>query len=109
MHAMANSRVTGTDPAGAEHTVRVTGAGARRRLECGSCEWSRSAQFLPWLKAEEHLAEEHGAAVAADRQGGLGPGAEPGAVPEAGAAPEGGAAPGAGTEPEAGAASEGGA
>ncbi|MFW6690354.1 hypothetical protein [Streptomyces sp. MAR4 CNX-425] len=72
MHAMANSRVTGIDPAGAEHTVRVTGAGARRRLECGSCEWSRSAQFLPWLKAEEHLAQEHRAAVAADRQGGQG-------------------------------------
>jgi hypothetical protein len=62
MHAMASSRVTGTDPDGREHTVRVTGAGARRKLECGSCDWTRAAQFLPWLKAEEHLAEAHHAA-----------------------------------------------
>lgn len=61
MHAMATSRVTGTDPDGREHTVRVTGTGARRKLECGSCDWSRAAQFLPWLKAEEHLAEAHDA------------------------------------------------
>lgn len=74
MHAMASSRVTGTDPDGREHTVRVTGAGARRKLECGSCDWSRAAQFLPWLKAEEHLAEAHHAVT-----GGGGGGADPGA------------------------------
>jgi hypothetical protein len=61
MHSMARSRVTGKDPAGQEHTVQVTGTGTRRRLECGSCDWRIGAQFLPWLKAEEHLAREHGA------------------------------------------------
>jgi hypothetical protein len=66
MHGMATSRVTGKDADGREHTVRVAGAGTRRRLTCGSCDWSRSAQFLPWLKAEEHLTEEHGAVVPAD-------------------------------------------
>ncbi|WP_407564851.1 hypothetical protein [Streptomyces sp. 184] len=63
MQARATSRVTGTDADGREHTVHVTGAGARRRLECESCDWNRAAQFLPWLKAEEHLAEAHAAAT----------------------------------------------
>ncbi|NGN68476.1 hypothetical protein G5C51_31835 [Streptomyces sp. A7024] len=62
-HAMATSRVTGTDPDGAEHTVQVAGTGTRRQLECGSCDWRIGAQFLPWLKAEEHLAQAHAAEV----------------------------------------------
>ncbi|MFC7218792.1 hypothetical protein ACFQLX_11510 [Streptomyces polyrhachis] len=63
MRAMAMSRVTGTDGEGRAHTVRVAGAGSRRRLECDSCEWRRPAQFLAWLKAQEHLSEAHGAVV----------------------------------------------
>lgn len=63
MHARDSSRVTATDPDGHEHTVHVTGAGARRQLHCDSCDWTRAAQFLPWLKAEEHLAETHRAAA----------------------------------------------
>jgi hypothetical protein len=35
----------------------------QRSLTCGSCDWVKSAQFLPWLKAEEHLAEAHQATV----------------------------------------------
>ncbi|MEV6104898.1 hypothetical protein AB0M28_09305 [Streptomyces sp. NPDC051940] len=69
MHAMATSRVTGTDGEGREHTVRVAGAGNRRRLECGSCDWRRPAQFLAWLKAQEHLAEAHGAVVPVEGSG----------------------------------------
>ncbi len=35
----------------------------QRQLSCGTCGWRRKAQFLPWLKAEEHLAREHQATV----------------------------------------------
>ncbi|WBB59454.1 hypothetical protein O7599_28380 [Streptomyces sp. WMMC500] len=67
MQDRASSRVTGTDPDGHDHTVHVTGAGARRKLQCESCDWNRAAQFLPWLKAEEHLAEAHRATTGAGR------------------------------------------
>ncbi|RLV66511.1 hypothetical protein STAN_2032 [Streptomyces sp. CBMAI 2042] len=34
-----------------------------RELTCSTCGWRRSAQFLPWLKAQEHLTEAHQATV----------------------------------------------
>ncbi len=35
----------------------------QRQLTCETCGWSRTAQFLPWLKAEEHLGQVHQATV----------------------------------------------
>ncbi|WP_459182961.1 hypothetical protein [Streptomyces sp.] len=58
------STVRGSDPRGRQHIVRVTSRGSARRLECDTCGWVRSAQFLPWLKARDHLAEAHGAEAA---------------------------------------------
>lgn len=63
MPSMTTSRVRRRDQQGREHVVRVEKAGARRQLTCCSCDWRRNAQFLPWLKAQEHLAQEHRATV----------------------------------------------
>ena len=60
------SHVTGTDTAGRAHTVRITRSGAARALHCETCGWSQRAQFLPWLKARDHLAEAHAAKAAAE-------------------------------------------
>ncbi|MEU2551692.1 hypothetical protein ACF09I_10025 [Streptomyces sp. NPDC014940] len=57
------SKVSRWDGHGREHVVRIRRRGARRTIGCDTCGWSRSAQFLPWLKAEEHLAEAHQATV----------------------------------------------
>ncbi len=57
------SRVSRWDQHGREHVVRVQRKGPQRTIRCDTCGWQRSAQFLPWLKAEEHLAEEHQATV----------------------------------------------
>ncbi len=35
----------------------------QRQLSCDTCAWRRGVQFLPWLKAEEHLAEAHQATI----------------------------------------------
>jgi hypothetical protein len=35
----------------------------QRQLSCGTCDWRKNAQFLPWLKAEEHLTQAHQATV----------------------------------------------
>jgi hypothetical protein len=43
--------------------VRVHRTGVQRTIRCDTCGWHRGAQFLPWLKAEEHLAEAHQATV----------------------------------------------
>lgn len=43
--------------------MRVQKAGVQRQLSCDTCGWRRKAQFLPWLKAEEHLTVEHQATV----------------------------------------------
>ncbi|MEU1599015.1 hypothetical protein ABZ468_40950 [Streptomyces sp. NPDC005708] len=59
MLQMNTSKVSRWDQDGHEHVVRVEGTGAKRKIRCDSCGWRKSAQFLPWLKAEEHLAEEH--------------------------------------------------
>ncbi|QEV22253.1 hypothetical protein [Streptomyces alboniger] len=57
------SRVRRWDQHGREHVIEVRKAGVQRQLSCGTCGWRRKAQFLPWLKAEEHLAREHQATV----------------------------------------------
>ncbi|MFJ5307381.1 hypothetical protein [Streptomyces sp. NPDC088350] len=57
------SSVSRRDQHGREHVVRVQRRGAQRTIVCDTCGWKKSAQFLPWLKAEEHLAEEHQATV----------------------------------------------
>ncbi|OAH09523.1 hypothetical protein [Streptomyces jeddahensis] len=63
MVAITTSKVSRWDQHGREHTVRVRRAGVQRSLVCDTCGWSKGAQFLPWLKAQEHLAEEHQATV----------------------------------------------
>ncbi|GLW45779.1 hypothetical protein Stsp02_14410 [Streptomyces sp. NBRC 14336] len=57
------SKVTRWDQHGREHVVRVRRTGVQRTVRCDTCGWRISAQFLPWLKAEEHLAVEHQATV----------------------------------------------
>lgn len=57
------SKVSRWDQHGREHTVRVLRKGPQRTIRCDTCGWRKGAQFLPWLKAEEHLAEAHQATV----------------------------------------------
>ncbi|WAL95401.1 hypothetical protein [Streptomyces sp. Je 1-369] len=57
------SKVRRWDQHGREHVVQVQKAGVLRQLSCDTCGWRRKAQFLPWLKAEEHLTLEHQATV----------------------------------------------
>ncbi|MFE9094032.1 hypothetical protein [Streptomyces sp. NPDC007264] len=63
MPQIDRSKVSRRDRQGREHVVRVQRTGAQRTISCDTCGWSRSTQFLPWLKAEEHLAEAHQATV----------------------------------------------
>jgi hypothetical protein len=63
MPEMDSSRVSRQTRDGRAHTVRVQRTGARRVIECDTCGWHQPAQFLPWLKAEEHLAQAHQATV----------------------------------------------
>ncbi|MER5193178.1 hypothetical protein ACWD3J_03045 [Streptomyces sp. NPDC002755] len=57
------SKVSRWDQHGREHVVRVRRAGVQRTISCDTCGWHQRAQFLPWLKAEEHLTEAHQATV----------------------------------------------
>jgi len=57
------SKVSRWDQHGREHVVHVQRTGAHRVMSCDTCGWQKKVQFLPWLKAEEHLAEEHQATV----------------------------------------------
>ncbi|MEU3144201.1 MULTISPECIES: hypothetical protein [unclassified Streptomyces] len=57
------SKVSRWDQHGREHVVRVRRTGVQRTLRCGTCDWRVHAQFLPWLKAQEHLARAHQATV----------------------------------------------
>jgi hypothetical protein len=57
------SRVSRRDRHGREHVVRVRRAGVQRTIGCDTCGRRQGAQFLPWLKAEQHLAEAHQATV----------------------------------------------
>ncbi|MBT2505056.1 hypothetical protein J7I98_03925 [Streptomyces sp. ISL-98] len=63
MPSMAASKVSRWDQHGRGHVVRVERAGMQRLLACETCGWRKGVQFLPWLKAEEHLAEAHQATV----------------------------------------------
>lgn len=63
MTRIDSSKVSRWDLHEREHVVRVRRTGAQRTLSCDTCGWRRAAQFLPWLKAEEHLAEAHQATV----------------------------------------------
>ncbi|UPT41857.1 hypothetical protein [Streptomyces sp. WAC00303] len=63
MPSITTSKVSRWDQHGREHVVLVRKSGVTRQLACSTCEWRRPAQFLPWLKAEEHLAEAHRATV----------------------------------------------
>lgn len=63
MPSMTTSKVSRWDQHGREHIVHVRKSGMQRQLSCDTCDWRKGAQFLPWLKAEEHLAEAHQATV----------------------------------------------
>ncbi|MFE7354275.1 hypothetical protein ACFU8Q_13980 [Streptomyces sp. NPDC057543] len=63
MPSMTTSKVSRWDQHGREHIVHVTKSGMQRQLNCDTCGWRKGVQFLPWLKAEEHLAEAHQATV----------------------------------------------
>ncbi|MEV7070459.1 hypothetical protein [Streptomyces sp. NPDC093990] len=63
MVQIGTSRVSRFDQHGRRHVVQVERKGAQRTIRCDTCGWRRGAQFLPWLKAEEHLAEAHQATV----------------------------------------------
>ncbi|MFR9799572.1 hypothetical protein ACL02U_27315 [Streptomyces sp. MS06] len=63
MQQIDTSEVRRWDRHGRRHVVRVGRTGGRRTLSCDTCGWRRGAQFLPWLKAEEHLAGAHQATV----------------------------------------------
>ncbi|WP_159767300.1 hypothetical protein [Streptomyces sp. HM190] len=57
------SKVSRWDQHGRQHVVRVQRTGVQRTIRCDTCGWRKSAQFLPRLKAQEHLAEAHQATV----------------------------------------------
>ncbi|MFD3438090.1 hypothetical protein ACFWU3_11370 [Streptomyces sp. NPDC058685] len=63
MPSTTTSKVSRWDQHGREHVVHVAKSGMQRMLTCDTCGWRKGAQFLPWLKAEEHLAEAHQATV----------------------------------------------
>ncbi|MGW2837797.1 hypothetical protein ACWCWD_08355 [Streptomyces sp. NPDC001493] len=63
MASTTQSKVTRWDRHGREHTVHVRKSGVQRLLTCATCDWRKAAQFLPWLKAQEHLAEAHQAVI----------------------------------------------
>ncbi|MEW2098232.1 hypothetical protein AB0882_18360 [Streptomyces sp. NPDC012485] len=63
MPSMTTSKVSRWDRHGREHVVQVRKSGTRRQLTCETCGWCKGAQFLPWLKAEEHLTEAHQATI----------------------------------------------
>ncbi|WP_405688058.1 hypothetical protein [Streptomyces sp. NBC_00057] len=59
----ARSALSRWDQHGRELIVHVTKSRMQRQLNCDTCGWRKGVQFLPWLKAEEHLAEAHQATV----------------------------------------------
>ncbi|MEV1019087.1 hypothetical protein [Streptomyces sp. NPDC050264] len=70
MPQTTGSSVSRWDQHGRGHVVRVERSGVQRQLTCETCGWRRSAQFLPWLKAQEHLEREHQATVDPSASGG---------------------------------------
>jgi hypothetical protein len=63
MPSMTTSKVSRWDQHGREHIVHVAKSGMQRQLTCSTCGWRKAAQFLPWLKAQEHLTGAHQATV----------------------------------------------
>ncbi|MCX5140145.1 MULTISPECIES: hypothetical protein [unclassified Streptomyces] len=63
MPSITTSKVSRWDQHGREHVVHVKKSGVQRQLSCATCDWRKAVQFLPWLKAEEHLADAHQATV----------------------------------------------
>ncbi|MFI5566709.1 hypothetical protein ACIA6T_04885 [Streptomyces sp. NPDC051740] len=63
MSQIDTSKVSRWDLHGREYIVRVQRTGVQRTIRCDTCGWRRGAQFLPWLKAQEHLTEAHQATV----------------------------------------------
>ncbi|MEV0688641.1 hypothetical protein [Streptomyces sp. NPDC050388] len=63
MPQIDTSKVSCWDRHGREHVVRIRRTGGRRTISCETCDWRRRARFLSRLKAEEHLARAHQAAV----------------------------------------------
>ncbi|MDQ0990816.1 hypothetical protein [Streptomyces sp. V3I7] len=61
--SITTSKVSRWDQHGREHVVRVRRTGIQRTISCDTCGWQLTTQFLPWLKAQEHLAEAHQATV----------------------------------------------
>ncbi|WP_330457740.1 hypothetical protein OIB37_12970 [Streptomyces sp. NBC_00820] len=59
----STSKVSRWDQHGREHVVQVRRTGIQRTISCDTCGWHKAVQFLPWLKAEEHLAGAHQATV----------------------------------------------
>ncbi|MEU7736624.1 hypothetical protein AB0B51_26555, partial [Streptomyces griseus] len=67
MPSITTSKVSRWDQHGREHVVRVRKSGVTRQLSCSTCAWRRSAQFLPWLKAERGRAGDRPLRAAAAR------------------------------------------
>ncbi|WP_329344364.1 hypothetical protein OG866_29885 [Streptomyces sp. NBC_00663] len=63
MQQINTSKVSRWDQHGREHVVQVLRKGPQRTIRCDTCGWKQAAQFLPWLKAEEHLTQAHQATV----------------------------------------------
>ncbi|MCP3765536.1 MULTISPECIES: hypothetical protein [Streptomyces] len=63
MPQIDTSEVSRWDQHGRRHVVRVRRTGVQRTISCETCDWRQRAQFLPWLKAQEHLVEAHQATV----------------------------------------------
>ncbi|KES05588.1 hypothetical protein BU52_18880 [Streptomyces toyocaensis] len=57
------SKVSRWDLHGRVHIVRALRTGVQRTIRCDTCGWRTGAQFLPWLKAQEHLEAAHQATV----------------------------------------------
>ncbi|MEW2078330.1 hypothetical protein ACFZAG_13420 [Streptomyces sp. NPDC012403] len=63
MPQIDTSKISRWDLHGREHVVRVQRTGVQRTIRCDTCGWRGGARFLPWVKAQKHLAEEHQATV----------------------------------------------
>ncbi|MFD7699806.1 hypothetical protein [Streptomyces caelestis] len=63
MPQIDTSKVSRWDLHGREYVVHIRRTGVQRTILCATCGWHRGAQFLPWLKAQEHLTQAHQATV----------------------------------------------
>lgn len=59
---METSRITAEGSDGHQHAMRIThGPGDSRHVVCDSCGYRRRAAVFARARAEQHLAESHGA------------------------------------------------